>query len=320
MTIAFQGPTHRQQVFAQELAPNTRLAYAKGWRSFEDFCHGRGVEPLRADAAVVSEWLLYLTYDIPQGRTKPLHPGTISLYKSGVNKAFEIAGFASPCDDPLVRATVKISRRDNPQPTRQVAALREYQVSAMLSASPATVIGQRDAALIALGYAAALRRSELIALQVKDVSFLDEETDAHARVLVTVRQSKTDQAGHGHVIPVINGTRIMPVTRLRRWLEASGISDGYLFRTMRRGGALRPNGLHTSDVPRIVKHYVGLIGGDSSVVSGHSLRAGFVTSAAAHQARIDKIMEVTRHTSIDMILKYTRDANQFDAHAGEGFM
>ena len=73
-------------------------------------------------------------------------------------------------------------------------------------------------------------------------------------------------------------------------------------------------------MPRLIKHYSKKCGIDPRVMSGHSLRAGFVTSAAVHQARPDKIMEITRHTSLDMIMRYTRDANQFEAHAGEGFL
>ena len=90
--------------------------------------------------------------------------------------------------------------------------------------------------------------------------------------------------------------------------------------TMRRGG--RPTGspLHHSDVSRLVKHYAARIGLDPKEFSAHSLRAGFVTSAAAHHARLDKIMEVTRHRSADMVMQYVRDAESFTDHAGAAFL
>ena len=78
--------------------------------------------------------------------------------------------------------------------------------------------------------------------------------------------------------------------------------------------------MHHSDIARLVKHYVKAIGLDPSDYSAHSLRAGFVTSAAVHHARLDKIMEVTRHKSPAMVLKYIRDADSFKDHAGAGFL
>ena len=69
-----------------------------------------------------------------------------------------------------------------------------------------------------------------------------------------------------------------------------------------------------------MKQYVDTIGLDPAEYSGHSLRAGFVTSAAAHHARLDKIMEVTRHKSTDMVLRYIRRADAFEDHAGADFL
>ena len=63
-----------------------------------------------------------------------------------------------------------------------------------------------------------------------------------------------------------------------------------------------------------------MVGLDPKDISGHSLRAGFVTSAAVHRARIDKIMEVTRHTSPATVMQYIRDADAFSDHAGQDFL
>ena len=311
----------RQRMFALELAPNTRRAYQKGWDSFQSFCLTLGIEdPLDADEQTVAQWLVHISSTPSKRGDKPLHPGTVKMYRSGVNKAFDIAGRQSPCRHPLVNATMKVVSRDNAQPSHVVQPLREYHVEAMLKACPSSPIGYRDAAMIALGFSAALRRSELIALQFDDVEFLDDEDDEETKLILHIRQSKTDQLARGHQIPVINGKRIRPVSRLNRWLNVSGVSDGFLFRTMKRGGTLRGKMLHNSDYPRIIKHYAALVGCDPKMVSGHSLRAGFVTSAASHRARIDKIMSVTRHTSIDMVMRYTRDADLFSDHAGAGFL
>ena len=78
--------------------------------------------------------------------------------------------------------------------------------------------------------------------------------------------------------------------------------------------------MHVSDIGRLVKRYVRAIGLDPSDYSGHSLRTGFVTSAAAHGARLEKIMEITRHTSPRMVLRYVREAEAFEDHAGAAFL
>jgi len=93
-----------------------------------------------------------------------------------------------------------------------------------------------------------------------------------------------------------------------------------LFQSMRRGGALTGKPLHPTDVARIVKHYGARIGLDPRDLAGHSLRAGFVTSAAAHNARLDKIMAVTRHRQPATVLQYIRDADAFCNHAGAAFL
>ena len=134
------------------------------------------------------------------------------------------------------------------------------------------------------------------------------------------RQSKTDQHGKGQRVAILDGRVVRPIRHLRLWLESSGIAKGPLFQTMRRGGHLRGKPMHHSDIPRILKHYAALIGLDPKDIAGHSLRVGFVTSAAVHHARLDKIMEVTRHKNPATVMRYIRDADAFADHAGQRFL
>ena len=209
---------------------------------------------------------------------------------------------------------------------RRVKAMREYDVARMLDLcdGSGTLIGLRDAAIIALGFAGALRRSEICGLRVEDLEMLPEEEDGSpgcsGRMFVHIRKSKTDQERRGQKIAVLEGKRIKPIRRVQAWLQASKIKQGPLFQTMKRGGRLRGSPMHHSDIPRLIKHYAKEIGLNPKDVSGHSLRAGFVTSAAAHQARLDKIMEITRHTNPATVMKYIRDTNSFQDHAGKNFM
>ena len=138
--------------------------------------------------------------------------------------------------------------------------------------------------------------------------------------MVNVRRSKTDAQGIGQRVAVIEGNTVKPVERVDCWLRASGISKGFVFQTLLRGGIASNRPLDPGDVARVVKRHVRRIGLDPREYSGHSLRSGFVTCAAVHNARIDKIMEVTRHKSAEMVLKYIRDEESFVDHAGASFL
>ncbi len=247
--------------------------------------------------------------------------GTLVLYRSAINHKFIEAGIASPTNHPSVKATLRGLSRIKGSSCRQVMALREHHIENMLSFCDESLIGLRNAAIISLGFAGALRRSEICGLMVDDVEIIQQPDGQHSKQMILyIRKSKTDQEGRGQKIAIPDGKRLKPITRLQSWLETSKIVNGYLFQTMRRGGTLRGLPLHHSDIPRLVKHYAELIGLDPSNVSGHSLRAGFVTSAAVHNARLDKIMEVTRHTNPATVMKYIRDANSFSDHAGKNFL
>lgn len=320
--VSLHAEALRQQALSAALADNTRIAYQKGWSRFVDFCEAKHIaDPLAAHPDDVARFFIEMaTHPSPKSGVL-LSMGTITLYKSAVNKKYIDAGKPSPTNHPVVRATLKGLARVRGATCRQVEALREYDIQAMLMACPDTVIGQRDAAIIAVGFAGALRRSEICELTVEDVKFIEPSPGIQPdRMFITIRRSKTDQEGRGQRIAIIDGQTIRPVQRLRAWLTISGIEGGPLFQTMKRGGHLRGNPLHHSDVPRIVKHYAALIGLDPREIAGHSLRAGFITSAAVHHARLDKIMAVSRHTNPATVMRYIRDADAFTDHAGQHFL
>ena len=83
---------------------------------------------------------------------------------------------------------------------------------------------------------------------------------------------------------------------------------------------IRENGLKPESVAYIVKYYAKQLGIDSSAVAGHSLRSGFLTSAARNGASPFKMAEVSRHKSLQTLQTYVRDADKFEQHAGEGLM
>ena len=163
-----------------------------------------------------------------------------------------------------------IRRRVGVAPVRKAPATAQA-VAAMLEHVPDTLIGKRDRALLLIGFAAALRRSELAGLRVSD---LERHTDG---LLIHIRKSKTDQEAAGAQFPVPRGGRLRPVDALEAWLTAAEITDGPVFVSIGKGGRIGRKALSTNAICEIVKRYAAAAGYDPKAYAGHSLRAGFVT-------------------------------------------
>jgi integrase len=184
----------------------------------------------------------------------------------------------------------------------------------MVRGLPDTAAGQRDRALLLLGFAGAFRRSELAALNVADLEFRPEG------LRVTIRRSKTDQEGAGQVVAIVRGHKACPVAAVETWLAFAQITQGPLFRPVSKGGQVLAGRLTPHSVGLIVKRHAEAAGFDPALFSGHSLRAGFLTSAAARGASLFKMMDVSRHRSADTLRIYIRDAEAFKDHAGAGLL
>ena len=331
MYSAETGTPLASEVIRRSLAENTRIAYRAGWKRFAAYCRSTDTEPMEATPADVVDFLVRLasTPRSPGATTKqgePLALGTLRICLAAINRRFSERDRDSPARHPSVATVLQALRRISRMRCRQVKALRDHEIVKILERCDERarrkgnrLIAARDAALLAVGFAGALRRSEICGLRFEDVEFLGG-AKARNGMFLDIRQSKTDPYGRGERIAIPDGAAIRPVKRLRDWLSLARIERGPVFQTMRRGGHLQGRAVGPSDVARLVKQYVDTIGLDPAEYSGHSLRAGFVTSAAAHHARLDKIMEVTRHKSTDMVLRYIRRADAFEDHAGADFL
>jgi hypothetical protein len=153
-----------------------------------------------------------------------------------------------------------------------------------------------------------------VALDVADI----EETDEGLRV--TIWRSKTDQEGQGVTIAIVRGGACCPVKALRAWLDAASITEGPVFRPVRKGGKIRDMRLSAKSVCDIVQAYADRGGLDGAAYGAHSLRSGFLTSAARRGASIFKMKDVSRHKSMDVLQAYVRDASLFENHAGAGLL
>jgi integrase len=104
------------------------------------------------------------------------------------------------------------------------------------------------------------------------------------------------------------------------WLQAAGITVGPIFRPVAKGGRLIPQRLKAEAVCDIVQAYAARLGLKAADFGAHSLRAGFLTSAARRGASVFKMRDVSRHKSMDVLQAYVRDADLFRDHAGAGLL
>jgi site-specific recombinase XerD len=291
----------------QDKAPATRDAYRSDFVAFTAWCVDRGADALPALPATVAG---YLASEAAAGRK----PATIGRRCAAIRHAHKLAGLEPPTDHEAVKATLRgIRRAVGAAPDRKAPAVAEI-LRDMARAAPGGVKGLRDRALLLLGFGGAFRRSELVALDVADL----EETDEGLRV--TIRRSKTDQEGQGVTIAIVRGGACCPVRALRAWLDAASITEGPVFRPVGKGGKVHGQRLTAKSVCDLVKAYADAVGLDASIFGAHSLRAGFLTSAARRGASVFKMRDVSRHKSMDVLQAYVRDADLFRDHAGAGLL
>jgi site-specific recombinase XerD len=242
---------------------------------------------------------------------RDLHPVTITKRAAAIAAAHRSQGHPSLCDGPAIAAVLAgIRRTRGMRPQRKVQALELEPLARMVGLiESGTLAGLRDRALLLLGFAAALRRSELVALDAEDLCF-----HGVRGVLVTVRGSKTDQQRRGELVAVryAQDPGRCAVRSVRDYIAAIGIDSGPVFRQMRRGDHLTDRRLSDQSVALIVKRRAEAAGISAALLSGHSLRAGYATAAAAAGVEERKIANVTRHRSLPVLRGYIRTAIAFD--------
>ncbi len=290
-----------------EKSAGTRRAYGSDFRIFVGWCEARGVLHLPAEPETVAT---FIAAEADAGT----RPSTIGRRLAAIRYAHRLAGQPTPTDAEIVGVTMRgIRRTVGTTKVKKAPATAEVVVD-MLSHIPDTLTGKRDRALLLLGFACALRRSELVALQVSDLDRVP------GGLRVTIRRSKTDQEGQGKTIGVPAGGKLLVAEQVATWLQAAGIAAGPIFRPINRHGQVLPAALADTSVAAIVKAYAGRAGLDPTTFAGHSLRRGFLTSAAHHGATLAKMKAVSLHKSVDTLMGYVDDAEMFENHAGSAFL
>ena len=279
-------------------AAATLRAYRTGWAQWRAYCAEHGHAPLSGRPEPVAFFLAHLS------RTRRL--ATLRSRLAAIAAAHRVAGVELDTRHRFIRAVLGGLRREQSEtPTRQAAPLLFEVLPRFLAVfDRRTPTGARDAALLLIGFGAALRRAELVALDAGDVEPVAQG------LVIRLRRSKTDQAGRGQLLAIHRGTdpALCPVAALEAWLAFRGAipAGAALFTRVRKGGRVTDVRLSDQTVSRIIKRGAAALG--IAGFSGHSLRAGLATSAALAGADLAAIMEQTRHRSATVARSYIRNA------------
>jgi integrase len=284
-------------------ADNTKATYRKAWAAYQDFCTQHRYEPSDTGAAV--HYLTQLADGGYKVATIELHKSAISFMHGGRT------GAPNPALSPEVRTLMQgigRKRAKTGETAEQARPILLSELRQMVNASPVTLGGLRDRAIVLIGWFAALRRSEIAALNVQSLALRDDA------LVVALGATKTDQAGEGYklTLPVLKDKTIDPSQAVRDWLKAAGLETGPLFVRVDKWGHAGRTRINDRHIDTTVKRLADLAKlsaqpSDYRRISGHSLRAGFATEAARRGMAAYRIKQITRHKSDAVLNRYIRE-------------
>ncbi len=293
--IASQGLSEAaRDLISNSIAASTKRAYAADLNHYEAW---GGTIPSATETVAA-----YLADCAGQYAVATLQRRLASL-----SKAHEAIGAENPIKSEIVRSTMRGIRRTYGVAQRQAQALLRDDLFAVLDRLGDRPKDVRDRAMLLLGFATAMRRSELVALDIVDIEFIAKGA------LVTLRRSKTDQEARGRKIAVPLGrTRHCPIAALKDWVEFAQINEGPIFLAVNKHGHILNERISGEAVSNVIKTRLDDAGYDPAAFSGHSLRSGFATAAAMAGASTYKIRQTTGHRSEASLARYVRNVDLFD--------
>ncbi len=286
---------------------NTRKAYRSAIRQFEKW-GGR----LPSDRDTVVRYLL--------ARAESLNPRTLDLHLTAISQWHHYQGLIDPVSDPLVRKTIEGVRRTHGQPKRKAKALRLEHIAQMvnyLRQMPDTKKKLRDIALVLTGFFGAFRRSELVAIQVKDLVWEPEG------VIIRLPRSKTDQQATGLVraLPFAENPVCCPATAMTKWMDTADIPTGALFRPVNRWDQVQDKHLNPGAINDLLKTLGSACQFDFVPdLSSHSFRRGLSTSAGREKIDFQLIKKQGGWKSDATVWEYIEEGQQLTHNASSILM
>jgi site-specific recombinase XerD len=287
-------------------ADSTVKAYDSDMAEFVRWCITESLSPLPAAPATVAEYLAELASGAGARKT------TVARRLTSINHAHRAVGHQPPGNHPLVANVMRgIRRSDDSDPDKAAPLTIELLRRCITHLSGPPLAQARDRAVLCVGFAGALRRSELVKVHTARLLHI-----AGRGTLIKIESSKTDQEHKGQTVALTptNDPAVDPLDALDRWLQLADI-DGYVFRGLKRNGHPRTTPMHPTTVNQIVKDAVARCGLDPQPYSGHSMRAGYVTSARDAGIADHVIMATTRHRDARTLDVYTRHEELFETAA-----
>lgn len=301
---------------------NTQNAYAKDWRHFTSWCRREGFDPMPPSSQVIGLYIGACASGTAAGDPKrglpSLSVATIERRLSGLAWNFTQRGFALDRADRHIATVLAGIRRKHAKPPRQKEAVLGDDIKAMVNTLGHDLRGLRDRAILLLGFAGGLRRSEIVGLDV----VRDDKSDgagwieifADKGVLVTLR----GKTGWREVeVGLGASAQTCPVAALESWIRFGRIARGPLFRRIFKDNkTVDVERLSDKHVARLVKQTALAAGvrsdlpeGERALLfSGHSLRAGLASSADIEERYVQKQLG---HASAEMTRKYQRRRDRF---------
>jgi site-specific recombinase XerD len=297
-----------EDLASRSVAASTRAAYVQDMEAFAAWCEPRGLSPLPADPATVLRYLASAAID-------GLAVATIRRRLTSIAVTHKAAGHPDPTKDEAVVRTWRGIRRTRTVAQRKVRAVRasilRQLVEPLTDTWPADI---RDRAILTIGMAGALRRSEIVAIDVEHVT-VDEDG-----LRLRIPRSKRDQEGEGALVGIPWGTRweTCPVSAWEAWLQAAEIRSGPAFRAVDRHGNVSPRRLTDRQIARIVQRRADAVGLPGAEFGGHSLRAGFATEAVSRGRSELAVMRHGRWRSGQAMRGYVQEGGLWKDNAAKG--
>ena len=302
-------------------ADNTLKAYAKDWAHFARWCRMKGAEPLPPSPEMIGLYLADLASGSgsppSQSASRPLSVSTIDRRLSGLTWNYAQRGFSLNRKNRHIATVLAGIKRKHARPPVQKEAIVAEDILAMVATLPFDLRGLRDRAILLLGYAGGLRRSEIVSLDVHK----DHTPDSGGWIEIFEKGALlTLNAKTGwREVEIGRGSKdqTCPVHALEQWLHFAKIDFGPVFvGTSRDGKRASETRLNDKHVSRLIKRTVLDAGIRSelpekerlALFSGHSLRAGLASSAEVDERYVQKQLG---HASAEMTRRYQRRRDRF---------
>lgn len=299
-------------------SPNTRRAYDADWKQFGSWCRRHGLEYLTPNPQVVGLYITACASGAATANRKPAAVSSIERRLSALSWHYRQLGTPLDRNDRHIATVLDGIRNTHGRPPVQKEAILPEDIIAMLETlDRGTLRGLRDRAMLLMGFAGGLRRSELVGLDVGREQTEDGRGwfEILERGMVLTLRGKNGwrevEIGRG------SSDQTCPVVALETWLKLGRIAHGPLFRRVTgEGKTVGPERLNPQEVARLVKRTAMAAGvrGDLSEgeraqkFAGHSLRAGLASSAEVDERYVQKQLG---HTSAEMTRRYQRRRDRF---------